>query len=55
MNSPAFTLYTTMGVGKGQKGQKRSLAPPYILKVDIFLLNFWQKGLFLASSGKNEI
>jgi len=38
MNSPTFTPYTTMGVGRG--GVEGVLCPSLLLKFDIFLLYF---------------
>jgi len=38
MNSPTFTLYTTIGVGSG--GVEGVLGPSLLLKFDIFLFYF---------------
>jgi len=38
MNSPAFTLYATMGVRR-REWLKVCLAPPWIKKIKIFLEN----------------
>jgi len=52
MNSPTFTLYTIMGVGRG--GVEAVLGPSLLLKFDIFLLRymFSKKGCLLSFEWK---
>ena len=44
INSPTFTLYTTMGLGWG--GVEGVLGPSLLLKFDIFSIIFLAKNLF---------